>query len=354
MHYGTREADLIPGKNPLMKEAMFNKAIDNGSFKCELCPRYCIIPEGETGFCGTRYNHEGKLYAINYGLISSAHLDPYEKKPLYHFHPGKWVLSLGTFGCNMACEHCQNSEISQRNITELTGQFEYHSPEDVLSMCKENVADGLSFTYNEPTIWMEYALDCVKLLKGSGYSISFVTNGYITKAALSVIGPHLDAANVDIKGMNDRSYKVISKVDNPEEILVRTEEMVYKYNVHVEITTNVIPGYNDSDDTFKSIADWIVNRLGDLTPWHITRYHPSHRLNVEATPVETLLHGREIGRKAGLKFVYLGNVPDPEGDSTRCPMCGKTVIERHMFSAGQVNISNGRCDFCGEGLGIKT
>lgn len=354
MLYGTQEADLLPGTNPLMVDALFWSETDNGELKCELCPRYCIIPEGKTGFCGTRFNYFGKLYAINYGLISSVHLDPYEKKPLYHFHPGKWVLSIGTFGCNMACGHCQNSEISQRQITRIRGQFEYHSPEDVLAMCKENVADGISFTYNEPTIWMEYAVACAKLIKIAGFNTSFVTNGYMTKATLNTIGPHLDAANVDVKGFNDRTYKLISKVTNPEEILTRVEEMVFKWNVHVEITTNVIPGYNDSDKTFKGIANWIVNKLGELTPWHISRYHPAYKMDAPATPIETLLRGREIGRNAGLKFVYLGNVADPEGDGTLCPSCGKTVVKRHLFSSGQINVSNGRCGFCGEGLGIKT
>ncbi len=353
MVYGTTEADLQPGVNPLMKRAMFSSPGGEGGLKCGLCPRYCVIPDGKTGFCGTRYNTSGSLWAINYGLISAIHMDPYEKKPLYHFHPGKHVLSLGSFGCNMACEHCQNCDISQRRITTLGGELNYHSPEDIMAMCRENVADGVSFTYNEPSIWLEYAIDCAKLLRAAKFSVSFVTNGYITEQGLNAIGHYLDAANVDIKGFKDRTYSEISKVDNPEQILARTEEMVKRWKMHVEITTNVIPGYNDTDATFRGISKWIASKLGVDIPWHLSRYHPAYRLMVPPTPMDTLVRARRIGREAGLKFIYLGNISDPEGDGTKCPACAKVVIERVGFATGKVNIKDGRCAHCGEPLNIK-
>jgi pyruvate formate lyase activating enzyme len=180
-----------------------------------------------------------------------------------------------------------------------------------------------------------------------------VTNGYMTEGALTMIGPYLDAANVDVKGFNDRTYKEISKVDNPEEVLARCEEMVKRWKIHIEITTNVIPGYNDRDETFRGIAEWIVTKLGPMVPWHITRYHPANRLDIPPTPLDTMIRGREIGRKKGLKFIYLGNIPDPEGDGTDCPSCGRVVIERRGFSTGKINVEKSKCGFCGEEMGIK-
>ena len=353
MPYGTREIDLHPGVNPFMKQAMLWRAEEEGILLCELCPRHCRIPHRKTGFCGTRYSFDGKLWAINYGLVSSAHMDPYSKKPLYHFHPGKMVLSLGSYGCNMACKHCQNCEISQQKITQLHTEHEYYSPEDILKLCRMHKADGVSFTYNEPAIWMEYAVDCCKLLKEEAYYTSFVTNGYMSAGALEAVGANLDAANVDVKGFKDETYKNLSSVDNWREVLARCEEMTSDWGVHIEITTNVVPEYNDDDRTFRGIADWIVSELGEKTPWHITRYHPAHKMYSQPTPLETLLRAREIGRAAGLKFVYLGNTSDPEGDGTKCPGCGKTVIERMGFFTSEAKVKDGKCALCGYDLGIK-
>ncbi len=351
MVYGSREIDLQPEANPFMKPAMLWHEED-GKLRCTLCPRNCLIAHRKTGFCGTRFSFDGKLWSINYGLVSSAHLDPYEKKPLYHFHPGKMVLSIGSFGCNMACKHCQNCEISQQQIIKLQAQHDYYSPEDIIKLCHMHKAEGLSFTYNEPTIWMEYAVDCSKLAKDEGFSTSFVTNGWMSAEALEAIGPYLDAANVDVKGFNEDTYKTLSDVKNWEEVLRRAEEMVHEYKIHVEITTNVVPEYNDDNNTFQGIAKWIAEKLGPKVPWHITRYHPANKLYTQPTQIEVMLRAREIGRAAGLKFVYIGNISDPEGDGTRCPGCGKTVIERTGFLSRSSKVEGGKCTNCGEDLNI--
>jgi pyruvate formate lyase activating enzyme len=319
----------------------------------------------KSGYCGVRKNENGKLFSLIYGKVSSINLDPIEKKPLFHFHPGSICLSLGTLGCNMRCIHCQNWEIAHVVLVEglhdkkvyniLTeDKTEIISPEKAVQMAKDGGAEGIAFTYNEPTIWAEYVIDVAKLAKADGLYTVFVTNGYITIEALDAIAPYIDAYRVDLKGLTPEFYRKIAKVANFETILVSAKRAKEKWNLHVEIITLVISGWNDDDEQLKGIALWIKDNLGDETPWHVTRFVPHLELqDQKATPVETLEKARKIGFDLGLKYVYIGNVPGHEGENTYCPKCKHIVIERKGYAIEIKGLKEGKCDYCGENIPIK-
>jgi pyruvate formate lyase activating enzyme len=343
---------------------MFYEKLDGKKVRCGLCPRRCTIMPDRSGYCGVRKNEEGILYTLIYGKTSSINIDPIEKKPLFHFHPGSMCLSLGTFGCNMRCIHCQNWEIAHVVLVEglhekkvyniLTeDRTEILSPERAVEMVLESGAEGIAWTYNEPTIWFEYTYDCAKLAKANGLYTVYVTNGYITTEALDTIGPYLDAFRVDIKGFTKEFYQKLAKVPNFETILEATKRAKDKWNMHVEIITLVIPGWNDDDKQLKDIASWIKNNLGDQTPWHVTRFVPYLELrDLHVTPVETLERARQIGFDAGLKYVYIGNVPGHKGENTYCPKCKHLLIERVGYETEIKGLSGNKCDFCGEEIPI--
>ncbi|MFH1826408.1 MAG: AmmeMemoRadiSam system radical SAM enzyme [bacterium] len=288
-----------------MKEALFYEKLEANKVKCRLCPWDCIIVSGKVGVCGVRRNIDGQLTAENYAQVSSIAIDPIEKKPLYHFHPGSAVLSLGCYGCNLHCGHCQNWQIAHKH----SGPTEYIPPEKLVELAKENNCQGIAWTYNEPTIWFEYALKGAKLAKKAGLYTVFVTNGYINPEPLDMIGPYLDAYSVDIKGFSDQIYKKLAKINGFKPILEATVRAKKKWNMHVEVTTLVIPTINDDEAQLKNIAKWIVEELGPETPWHVSRFHPClDYQHLPPTPVETLKMAKEIGLKAGLKYVHIGNV----------------------------------------------
>ena len=341
---------------------MFWDKMDGGRVQCYLCPRKCVIMPDRSGYCGVRKNEDGKLYSLIYGKVSSINLDPVEKKPLFHFHPGTMCMSIGTIGCNMRCIHCQNWEIAHVVLVEGVGheegkvfnilaeeRTEVISPEKLMEITEKSEAEGIAFTYNEPAIWLEYVLDCAKLAKAKGLYTAFITNGYIGPEALDAIGPYMDAFRVDIKGFTKEFYQKLAKVSNFETILDATKRAKEKWNMHVEAITLVIPGWNDDDKQLKDIANWIKNNLGDQTPWHVTRFTPQLELKeIHMTPVETLEKARQIGFDAGLKYVYIGNVPGHEGENTYCPKCKHLLVERFGFDAQMKGLHEGKCDFCGE------
>ncbi|MFA5840027.1 MAG: AmmeMemoRadiSam system radical SAM enzyme [Candidatus Margulisiibacteriota bacterium] len=292
-----------------MKEALFYKQLEADKVKCQLCPWNCHISPDHVGFCGVRKNIGGKLFSLIYGRPSSMAVDPIEKKPLFHFHPGTKVFSMGTWGCSMRCGHCQNWHISR--VSADLEEGEYVSPEQAIGLAKEYGCQGIAWTYNEPTIWFEYTLDCAKLAKQAGLYTVYVTNGYISFEALDAIAPYLDAFRVDIKGFTEEVYFKLTKVKDFKPVLEAAERALKKWSMHVEIVTNIIPTLNDDTKQLKGIANWIVEKLGPDVPWHVTRFFPyleySH---LSPTAIETLEKARQIGLKAGLKYVYVGNVPE--------------------------------------------
>ncbi|MGR3319267.1 MAG: AmmeMemoRadiSam system radical SAM enzyme [Candidatus Anammoxibacter sp.] len=329
-----------------MKEAMIYKSIDHETVQCHLCPHNCVILEGNTGFCGVRQNKNGKLYALTYGLISSAAIDPIEKKPLYHFYPGTPTMSVGTFGCNMRCKHCQNWEISHHKATEDGAGMQKLSPDALVRLTKERKCDILVWTYNEPSIWFEYIMDTAKLARKEGILTVMVTSGMINPPALKILLKNIDAYRLDIKGFSEEFYQNLTGKPVLKNVL-ENALIAYNAGIHIEIITNVIPGWNDSDDQFDGLSKWIVNNMSSDIPWHLTAYHPDNKLKEPPTPIDTLKRGMNIGHDNGLKYIYLGNIPGHTGQNTICPGCTKTLIDRIGFGVGENHIVKGCCKFCG-------
>jgi len=290
-----------------------------------------------------RENRDGMLYSLVYGKAISLAIDPIEKKPLYHFYPGSDALSLATVGCNFRCLNCQNYQISQLpERGEIMG--EEISPEEVVSQAKLKNCRVIAYTYTEPTIFFEYAYDIAKLASEENIKNVFVTNGYISEEALRKISPYLDAANVDLKSFNEGFYRRICGAHL--EPVLKSLRLMKKLGIWVEVTTLVIPGLNDSEEELRKIAGFIMS-LGAETPWHLSRFYPAYKLTEpSSTPIDTLHRARQIGLEAGLRYVYTGNVPGNEGESTYCYNCGRMIIRRYGYQIGEFNIENGRCRFC--------
>ncbi|MCW4016507.1 MAG: AmmeMemoRadiSam system radical SAM enzyme [Candidatus Bathyarchaeota archaeon] len=329
-----------------MKEAMFYKKLDNNVVNCNLCSHRCQkIADSKTGICGVRKNLDGKLYSLVYGRVVARSVDPIEKKPLFQFLPGSMSYSIATVGCNFRCDNCQNFDISQlpkeRNV--IVGHET--SPEEIVFAAKYNNCKSIAYTYSEPTIFFEYALDVAKLAKKEGLKNVFVTNGYITKEALMEIAPYLDAANIDLKSFSDDFYK--KRCGARLQPVLDSIELYKKLGIWTEITTLIIPTLNDSEDELQKIAEFIKN-VGEDTPWHISQFHPMYKLpDLPRTPVATLRKARQIGLDAGLRYVYEGNVPGETGENTYCPKCKKQLIQRFGYSIQQNNIKNSKCVYCG-------
>jgi len=292
-------------------------------------------------------NKEGKLYSLVYGYPIALHIDPIEKKPLFHFLPGSIALSIATVGCNFRCKFCQNWDISQlpRDYNRVEGYKV--SPEEVVGAVLRSGSTTISYTYTEPTIFFEYALDISKLAVKKGIKNTFVTNGYVTEEALKDIAPYLHGANIDLKSMNPKFYASVVGA-RLNEVLdgIKTYK---KFGIWLEITTLIIPGYNDSEDELREIARFIRGELGDGTPWHVSRFYPAYKFkHVPPTQISAVRRAREIGLEEGLKYVYTGNIPGNAGEDTHCPSCGEVLIKRWGFSVVEYNITNGKCRFCGE------
>lgn len=296
-------------------------------------------------------NKSGILYNMNYAETSSVAIDPIEKKPLFHFFPGSIAFSIGGWGCNFHCHGCQNWEISCVDLPKLGRQIQ---PEEAIRLAKDYKCHGIAWTYNEPTMWFEYTLDSARLAKENNLYTVYVTNGYMTPEALDTIGPYLDAWRVDIKGFSDNLYRKLAKINNWDGILDVAKRARNKWEMHIEVITNIIPSMNDDKKQLNDIASWIYCELGELTPWHVTRFYPHHDImDSPPTPVSTLERAVDIGKKAGLKFVYLGNVPGHGGENTICYDCGNTIVKRYGYHTEVLGSTDSKCRFCGAELSIK-
>jgi pyruvate formate lyase activating enzyme len=326
-----------------VREALLYERRDD-KVVCNTCERHCSISNHERGFCKTRKNIDGKIYTLTYGNVSSLNANPIEKKPLFHFYPGSRALTVGSWSCNFACPWCQNWDISKR-----VRRGEWISPERFVELVEYYHCQGTSISFNEPTLSLEYSIDLFNLAKKRGYYNTYVTNGYMSLEALNLLIDHgLDAMNVDIKG----DEKVVEKYCGANvEYVYRNVNEAKKREVHVEITTLVIPGVNDDDDCLRSIASRIAHL--DVV-WHLTRYYPAYEFDIPPTPISTLERGRNVGIEEGLKYVYIGNVPDHPYENTHCPSCGTLLIRRHGLCIIDNKIENGRCQRCGEEIPIRS
>ena len=331
-----------------MKEAMFYEQKQDKQVLCGLCRFRCLINDGARGICGVRMNQGGILYSLVYGKLCAEHVDPIEKKPLFHFQPGSRSYSIATVGCNFRCRHCQNFSIAQIDKNTPVRGVAY-SPAEVVHQAVAYGCSSIAYTYTEPTIFFEYAYDTARLAHEAGLKNIFVTNGYITPEALATIAPYLDAANIDLKGFSEDFYRDIVHARLSE--VLETILDYRRQGIWIEITTLVIPGLNDSEAELQALAAFIVANLGVDTPWHVSQFHPTHQLTDRPrTPVATLRKAREIGLAAGLRYVYEGNVPGEEGENTRCPSCAALLIERSGFAIGTNRIRNGACPDCGTAI----
>ncbi|KAA0895448.1 AmmeMemoRadiSam system radical SAM enzyme [Oryzomonas rubra] len=336
-----------------MKEALFYEREEDSRVRCGLCRFRCLIADGARGICMVRENRGGTLYSLVYGKLCAEHVDPIEKKPLFHVMPGSRSYSIATVGCNFRCRHCQNYSISQVERDAPIPGVEL-TPQEIVQSARNNDCRSISYTYTEPTIFFEFAYDTARLAKEAGLRNIFVTNGYISKEALAMITPYLDAVNIDLKGFSESFYRDVVHARLSEVLDSIIEHR--NQGIWIELTTLIIPGLNDSDAELKGIAAFIVDNLGVDTPWHVTQFYPTYQLTDRPrTPVDTLRKARKIGRAAGLRYVYEGNVPGEGGENTRCPSCSTLLIERYGFSIGTNRIRNGACPECGAaiaGIGI--
>ncbi len=328
-------------------EALLWESRGDDKVRCNLCCHRCIIKPEQRGLCGVRENRAGVLHTRVYGKVIARHIDPIEKKPLFHLYPGSRSYSIATVGCNFRCDFCQNADIAQMPADRagmVMGQD--MSPVEVVTAAAKAGCKSIAYTYTEPTVYFEFAYDTARLAKESGIRNVFVTNGYMTAEAFEMVAPFLDAANVDLKAFTNDFYKTYcgARLQPVKETLVRMK----RAGVMVEVTTLIIPGLNDEPGLLEDLAHFIAAELGRETPWHISRFHPTYRLTDRGvTPEETLVTARRIGVAAGLHHVYIGNVPGSNGESTMCPGCGQVVVERIGYQIQGYHLKNGKCTFCG-------
>lgn len=331
---------------------MLYDKLEGGRVKCRLCNHYCAIAPGKRGLCAVRENREGTLFSLVYGKVIARNIDPVEKKPLFHFYPGSKSYSIATVGCNFRCLHCQNSDISQysKEYPDIPG--EVMTPEQVVREAELSGCRSIAYTYTEPTIFFEFAYDCARLAHEKGIKNVFVSNGYTSPEATRMLAPYLDANNIDLKG-DDNFYKKVAGARLQP--VLETIKLMKELGVWVEVTTLIIPGHNDSEDFFKETAAFIRS-VDAAMPWHVTQFYPTYKLlDQPRTPVSTLREARQTGQKAGLKYVYEGNIPGEGGENTYCPSCGDLLIERFGFALTTVRIKNSECSRCGahiDGIGM--
>ena len=325
------------------KEAMLYEKLEKAEVRCLLCNHNCTIKPSKFGICGMRENMDGVLCTYAYGRVIAANVDPVEKKPLYHFLPGTSSYSIATAGCNFQCAFCQNWQISQTSRKKDKSLSGYELfPEDAVENAIKNGCKSISYTYTEPTIFFEYAMDIARIAREKGILNVFVTNGFMSLKALDIIRPYLDACNVDLKSFSDKFYRKICK--GRLQPVLDSIAYMHEIGIWVEVTTLVVPGANDSEDELSSIAEFIAG-VDTGIPWHISRFHPDYKFTKTGpTPLETLEKAASIGQKAGLHFVYIGNVP---GDKdTICPKCKRVLISRRGYYISRPEIKHGTCAFC--------
>ena len=339
-----------------MKEALLYNKLEDNNVQCNVCNHRCTILPTKRGICGVRQNDNGTLNLLVYGKAISEAIDPIEKKPLFHFLPGTQTLSIATVGCNFRCDNCQNWQISQASkqsgYTDLKIDGEELDPEKVINDALNNECASISYTYTEPTIWMDYALDCMKLAHKNGLKNCWVSNGYMTSETLDLILPYLDAINVDLKFFNDKNYrKICGGVLKP---ILENLQTIKKAGVWTEVTTLSIPTLSDDDAQFTEIARFINNKLGSETPWHISAFSSeiSFKLtDLPSTKITTLKKAYEIGKKEGLQYVYTGNTPGLDSENTYCPKCATIIIERTGFASTRRD-NEGKCPNCNKKIDL--
>ncbi len=331
-------------------EALLYERLDDRKVRCHLCAHHCKISEDQSGICRVRVNQGGRLASRVYGKIIARHVDPIEKKPLFHFLPGSDSYSIATVGCNFKCRFCQNADIAQLPSDRQGLIIGEDTPaEGVVSDALAAGCASIAYTYTEPTIFFEYALAVAKRAKREGVHNIFVTNGYMSAKALAMIAPYLDAANVDLKAYTDQFYRDMCEARLAP--VKATLKNMKAHGVHIEVTTLVIPGLNDDPSELSALAAFLVGALGPETPWHLSRFHPTYQLTDRPnTPAQTLHQARQIGLDAGLKYVYIGNLPGSGAENTVCPNCGNSVINRFHYNARTSLIDGNHCAYCHEAI----
>jgi len=336
-------------------EALLYVSLKDHAVQCHLCSHRCVIKDGCRGICGVRENQGGRLETLVYDKIIASHVDPIEKKPLYHFYPGTLAYSIGTVGCNLKCRFCQNSEIAHMPEN-FNGRVAGKSltPQEIVEDARRTGCKSIAYTYNEPTVFFELALATAKLANAKNIKNIFVSNGYMSAEALEMINPFLGAANVDLKAFSDGFYRKMCSARLAP--VLDTLKKMKSLDIFVEVTTLLIPGLNDDPEELKDLAGFIVNELGSETPWHVSRFHPTYKLTDRLpTSIEQLCTAREIGISAGLKYVYTGNVPGENSENTFCYKCGTTLIDRRGFHVTENKIMDNKCPDCGaliQGVGL--
>lgn len=335
------------------KEARLYQPLKDKAVECYLCAHRCRIGPGKTGICGVRKNREGVLYTLVYGKAISRHLDPIEKKPLFHFLPGTLSYSIATVGCNFRCGFCQNWEISQtREITEDAIPGHALLPETIVKEALSYECQSISYTYTEPTIFFEYAYDTAKLAQEEGLKNVFVTNGYQTPETVDKMKGLIDAANVDLKSFSEEFYSKLCKA-HLKPVLESIKNM-YEAGIRLEVTTLIVPGQNDSLEELRKIADFLAGISLDI-PWHLSRFYPHYRMgDARATPPETIYRAIEIGKEAGLHYLYVGNLPGSGYENSLCHNCKEIVVDRVGYTVGNINLKGKICVHCGQELPFYT
>ena len=336
--------------NEKMHEAVLWDSVDGDVVGCKLCNHRCRISEGNLGQCRVRKNVGGKLYTLSYDAVCAVHVDPIEKKPLFHFQPGRRSFSIATVGCNFRCDFCQNWQISQSPRLRNRVAGASYKPAELVATAAKRGCTSIAYTYTEPTVFMELAADCGRLARKQGLANVFVSNGFMTIEALEFARDFLDGINVDLKSFREEFYRDVCKA-SLEPVLDSLRYIANETDIWLEVTTLVVPGQNDSDEELGQIAGFIADELGPEVPWHISRFHPDHeRMSGSATPSATLERAHEFGRQAGLRYVYVGNLPGSGRESTHCHECGQLLIERVGYQLGQYNLLNGACSGCGTAM----
>jgi pyruvate formate lyase activating enzyme len=324
-----------------MHEALWWQAEDDGRVLCTLCPRYCRMNDGQAGFCYIRKNLGGKLYSLGYGSSTRFAIDPIEKKPLNHFLPGTEVLSFGTAGCNLGCRFCQNWSISKAKLDEA--QSMGATPEGVVRLAKKNRVPSIAFTYNDPVIWGEFVIDISRLARQEGVKNVMVTAGYITAEARREIFRYVDAANVDLKAFSERFYHKVT-FSHLDPVLDTLKWLKHDTDIWFEITNLMIPGENDDPSETQRLCQWLVENLGDSVPLHFTAFHPDFKMTDKPrTPASTLKRARQLALAAGIKYCYVGNIFDDEGQTTYCPSCDRSLIRRSWHDISEYKLNGDQC-----------
>jgi len=330
-----------------LKPAVLWEPVEGGRVHCRLCSFHCRIADGKLGRCQVRKNVGGTLYSLNYHRVCAANPDPIEKKPLFHFQPGTRSFSIAAVGCNFRCEFCQNWQISQAALETGRIDGEDLSPEQIVAAAVRTGSRSIAYTYTEPTIFMELCNDCARLAREQGLANVFVSNGYMTREAVDFARDWLDAINVDLKAFNDDTYRNLCAA-RLQPVLDTIAYIARHTDIWMEVTTLLLPGQNDSDEELKKLAGFLVNEAGPEVPWHISRFYPQYKYTDSVpTAMKTMQRAEEIGKAAGLRYVYLGNVPGTQSESTFCPNCGQMLIERVGYHIAANNVEDSKCPKCG-------